>query len=127
MQDAFWGLSKGTPNRKQIGVGHQVVFYVASPDRAFAGTAQLASDYYETSDEERLTRSHGSDIYEAYYGVRLASIDIWSHSEPVCDLLPKLKFIKNHGRWWDYFRGGIRQVPEDDYSSITERSSSTLL
>jgi hypothetical protein len=41
MQDRFWGLGENVRNRKNIQNGDQVVFYIGSPEQAFAGTARL--------------------------------------------------------------------------------------
>ena len=116
MKEAFWGLGERTAYRKQIRQGDQIVYYLAgNSERVFVGTAQLASDYFKTSEEERSKHSHGSKCYEANYGVRLRydSIKTWSSSRPISDLSPKLKV---------FLRGGIVPISEQDYSRITERS-----
>jgi hypothetical protein len=58
MEDRFWGLGALAPNRKNLRRGDQVVYYIANPERAFAGTAQLATDSFSLSAEDKVKVSH---------------------------------------------------------------------
>lgn len=59
MQDKFWGLAERTRNRKNLGHGDRVVFYVGNPDASFVGTAVLASESLRLDSREREGLSHG--------------------------------------------------------------------
>lgn len=118
MQDRFWGLGARTGNRKNLRRGDQVVFYIARPESAFAGTARLASDSFSLSAEEKEKLSHGSPFFSPEYGVWLEAIEVWESSHPVATIAPNLKFIKDAAQWWTYLQGGVRQIEETDYAAI---------
>jgi hypothetical protein len=118
MQDKFWGLGPSTRHRKNVRKADQVVFYVARPEQVFAGTAQLASDCFDVSREERSSLSHGTSFFAANHGVRLESIETWAKPHPMAPLAPTLQFVKNPTQWWTHLQGGIRQVSESDYAQI---------
>lgn len=50
----------------------------------------------------------------------LEDIQLWETSRLVKDLIPNLKFIDNKVNWGAYFQGGVRQLSEDDFRTITE-------
>jgi predicted RNA-binding protein len=120
MKDGFWGLAEKTPNRNSLQQGDQVVFYVGNPIKAFAGRAVLAGESFKLSEEERDRYSHGKNFYRAEYGVRLEQIQLWERRVAVESLVPHLRFIENKEFWFAYFQGGVRQVSEEDFRSITE-------
>src|SRR5260370_33621876 len=74
MQDGFWGLGAQTPNRRNLRKGDQVVYYIARPEMAFAGTARLASDSFSLSAEDKAKVSHGIPFFTPEYGVWLEAI-----------------------------------------------------
>ncbi|MGO9243621.1 MAG: endonuclease NucS domain-containing protein [Verrucomicrobiia bacterium] len=127
VQDRFWGLGEKTPNRRALQKGDQIVFYVGIPRKAFAATATLASDSFKTSEDEKQTLSHGKRFYRADYGVRLESIQVWTTLRSTEDLVPQLDFIENKASWFAYFQGGVRQVSEKDFRTITEGREHTLV
>lgn len=120
MQDAFWGLGRGTAHRRNIRNGDQVVFYVARPESAFVGTAQLASDSFELTPEEQAGLSHDSPVFTAEIGVRLEAITTWERPQSVESLAVVLGFIENPAQWWAYLQGGIRKITESDYRRILD-------
>ena len=122
LADEFWGLGERTPNRRYLQKGDQIVFYLGNPFMAFAASATLAGDPFTLSSEQKSKYSHGKQIYETDYGVALASIQLWEATHPVKDLIASLKFIENKENWFAYFQGGVRQISEDDYRVIAEKS-----
>jgi len=118
MQDKFWGLGASTRHRKNVRKGDQVVFYVARPEQVFAGTAQLASDCFDLSPEERSNLSHGTSFFAADHGVRLETVETWPKPHPMAPLASTLQFVKNPAQWWTHLQGGIREVSESDYEQI---------
>ncbi len=127
MQDRFWGLGEKTPNRRSLQKGDQVVFYMGLPRKVFAATAVLAQASFELSDQERELLSHGLDFFRTQYGVRLDKIQTWERPRPVEDLVSNLKFIENKKSWFAYFQGGVRQITENDFRTITEARELTLV
>jgi hypothetical protein len=126
-QDKFWGLGEKTPNRRTLKKGDEIVFYVGNPKKVFAATATLASDSVKTSEEEKEKLSHGKPFYRAEYGVRLENIQMWSNPRSAEELVPHLDFIENKPSWFAYFQGGVRQVSEKDFRTITEGREHTLV
>jgi EVE domain len=126
MQDRFWGLGERTPNRRNIRCGDAIVFYVGRPESVFAGTAQLASESFVPSDEDRPRLSHGSAFFTPQYGVNLDGIETWSSPRSVVALAPNLKFIANPVQWWAYLQGGIRQISEEDFHTIVADATSPI-
>lgn len=120
--DEFWGLGEKTPNRSSLRKGDKVVFYIGSQSKSFVGTAILGSDSYRLSKEEQDRVSHGREFYKAEFGVRLGQTHVWSGPRSIESVLPQLKFIKNKEFWGTYFQGGVRQILEEDFRTITSDS-----
>jgi hypothetical protein len=120
LKDAFWGLGKGTPNRKSLQSGDKVVFYVGDPEKAFAATAVLSSANFAPSEKERGELSHGKAFYSAEFGVRLDKIELWEKPRKVEEIVRDLRFIENKEKWGPYFQGGVRGITEEDYRMIVQ-------
>lgn len=119
MADEFWGLGEKTPNRSSLRKGDQVVFYTGFPSKIFVGTAILGSDSYRLTQEEQDRVSHGEKFYKAEYGVRLEQTQVWSNPRSIESMLSHLKFIENKEFWGTYLQGGVRQISEEDFRTIT--------
>lgn len=126
MEDKFWGLGERTPNRKALSKGDKAVFYVGNPEMSFAGTASLDSASYELTKKETERFGHENDFFISKYGVGLETIEIWDEPHLVKILIPDLSFIENKDYWGTYFQGGVRQISEKDYLTITAGVQSTL-
>ena len=126
MADQFWGLGEKTPNRRSLKKGDLVVFYVGLPRKVFAASAQLDSDSFELNKEQKENYGHSKKFYSPDYGVMLTNVQIWKTAHFVEDLVPNLVFIENKENWFAYFQGGVRQVSEEDYRTITEGRELTL-
>ena len=126
LSDAFWGLGERTPNRRYLQKGDQIIFYLGLPVMAFTASATLASDSFLLSEEQKIKYSHGKKFYTADYGVLLEDIRLWETNNLVKDLVPNLKFIENKENWFAYFQGGVRQLLEDDYRTITENRKTAV-
>lgn len=120
MSDQFWGLGEKTPNRRSLQKGDRIVFYVGLPRKVFAASAVLSSDSFELTNEQREKFGHRKKFYRSDYGVQLMDIQLWKTPRLVEDLVPSLKFIENKESWFAYFQGGVRQVSEEDFRTITE-------
>jgi hypothetical protein len=116
--DQFWGFGEKTPSRRSLEKGDEIVFYVGNPVKAFSASARLASNSFQLTEAERGTVSHGTNFYNAPYGVRLEHTNRWSSVRPVDELLANLDFIENKEFWMAYFQGGVRQITEKDYRTI---------
>ena len=121
----FWTFGPRTHNRKRLGRGDRVVFYVGWPDREFAGTATLAADSVELSSAQRKKYSNDPAARQAEYGVALDQADRWEPPVPVRDMVSDLSFVKNKERWWAHFQGGVRTIPEQDFATIARQRVNT--
>jgi hypothetical protein len=117
--DKFWGLGEKTPNRSSLRKADRVVYYVGLPSKVFAGCAVLGSDSWKLSEEQRERVSHGKKFYRAEYGVQLEQIETWDKPRSVETVVPYLKFIENKEFWYAYLQGGVRQISEEDFRTIT--------
>lgn len=127
MNDRFWGIGEKTPNRKNLSKGDRVVYYIGLPRKVFAGTAALASPCFKLNDAQRKEYGHDTQFYTSDYGVLLEDIDIWSKPKSVEDLLPQLKFLENKQFWFSYLQGGVRQITEEDFRTITGEREVSLV
>jgi len=124
MQDGFWGLGEKTRNRTSVQKGDRVVFYLASPLCSYVGTAVLASDCAQPSDEEQRKLRHNG-AFHAVYGVWLESIDEFREPRSMRDLAYDLDFVKNKTiKWGNYLQGGIRSVGGRDFDFISSSRAS---
>lgn len=127
MKDKFWGLGEKTPNRNSLQKGDQIVYYVGLPRKTFAASAVLSTSSFSLSKEQRSKFAHGKQFYQTEYGVLLENIQIWDNPRRVENLVSDLKFIENKEFWFAYFQGGVRQISEQDFRTITEgREGGTL-
>jgi hypothetical protein len=74
--DGFWGLAENAPNGRHLRKGDEAVFYLGSPDMAFAASAALASDFFTLSHEQKQKYWHGK-VFEAECGVLLDNAQLW--------------------------------------------------
>lgn len=89
--------------------------------------AKLASDSFKLSEDQKNQYGHGQSFYRSDYGVILDNIQYWEIPRLVKDLIPSLKFIENKENWGAYFQGGVRQLSEDDFRTITENRAVTAV
>jgi len=127
LADRFWGLGERTPNRRSLKQGDKVVFYVGIPFVAFSASATLASDSFTLSKDQKSKYDHEKPFYHTDYGVFLDDVQYWETPRLVKDLIPSVKFIENKENWGAYFQGGVRQLSEEDFRTITENRISIPL
>jgi len=113
MGHRLWGAG---PHRKDLRTGDKVVFYLASPTMAFAGTATISSTDLSATELDRLRTER---VSLAEDGVRLAEIDVWPEPKPIKPLLEDLAFITNTKNWGGHLRHWARKIPEEDFELIT--------
>lgn len=107
----LWGIGPNTQNRKALAPGDQMVVFIGSPDRAFIGSATLASNVHPWAPDE-------SRVYPAGFkeGVALTDVAIWDHPVPIMSVWPQTASARtNPGGYW---QGGVARLPQDDYNHI---------
>ena len=118
LADNFWGIGERTPNRRYLQPGDRIVFYVGIPTVTFAATATISTECFSLTQEQKDQYCHGESTYDTDLGVFLEDIRVFDPPKPVKEIIPALKFIENKESWGAYFQGGVRQLSEDDYSTI---------
>jgi len=124
MRDKFWGIGKGTPNRKRLRKGDQVVFYLGGREKVFfAGEAELASGLYALDPQRRTALGHGMKYFTTEHGVDLTKIETWDEPHYLdSGLIAKLHFISNKEKWGVHFAGGVKAISRDDFEIILNPS-----
>ncbi len=125
MTDEFWGLNVNTPNLKNLQQGDKVVFYLGRPNKAFAGTATLASPVFDVPDSQKEKYSHGISFYKPEVGVLIKDVHTWEEQKTVESLLDKLTFIKKSESWQSYFQGGVIRITNEDFQRIMDAVANT--
>jgi hypothetical protein len=120
MNDKFWGLNARTPSRVLLRRNDKVIFSHGA--REFLGTATLDSDSFELPEQEKAFFSHGQDIFEADFGIKLRDTVIWHQQKPVKQYLDVLSFVKRKEQYPVYFQGGVKKLSEKEFESITNIS-----
>ena len=120
LSDHFWGLGARTPNRRNLKKGDMVLFYKGTPSMSITASAILASDSFELTDNQKTEFDHGKLAFRPDFGVMLEDVQLWDHTHYIKDLIPNLNFIENKINWGSYFQGGVRQLSEEDFRTITD-------
>ena len=81
----LWGVDADEPHRDALAVGDLVLIYVAEPERAFIGRAELGSAVREwTPSEAQMYRGKSSS------GVTLAQVEEWDPPMPMNAVVPRI-------------------------------------
>lgn len=126
MEDEFWGLGKSTPNRSKLKKGDEILFYIGNPVKSIGGSAKLKTESFKLDKEEKEKYGHNMPFYDTEYGVKLEEIDMWQNKIKMDSLISNLSFIENKSYWYTYFQGGVREIPEADYSFILSNRNQNL-
>lgn len=116
--DRFWGLNERTPHRENVEKGDRVIFYIARPESAFVGEAELTSPCVELDQSEKQRLTHDTKFFTATSGVYLRNVRTWEEKRPVTDLAGDLQLIPDPSQWWVYLQGGIHEIDESDYQRM---------
>lgn len=128
MKEGDWGLGERTPNRGKIQEGDRVVFYLGRPQIQFVGTAKIKGKVFRRTPEQRDHIGHLLNLPgaadhgvkdAAEYGVKLDHIETWAVPKDARSLVPALDFIENKVSWGAYFQGGVRQLSDKDFFTIS--------
>jgi 5-methylcytosine-specific restriction protein A len=119
MADEFWGIYEKSQRRNEIAAGDQIVFYVGTPDKVFAGTAVAASGLFQLNDNERRQYGHGSQIYTMEQGIRLEDTRVREKPLKAESIVHRLSFVENQAAWNAYFQRSIIPITEEDFNLAT--------
>jgi predicted RNA-binding protein len=130
-QKHIWGIPKR--NRSIIGrvtPGDLLLVYVAQQKEgeeilpsAVAGAFEIVSEGYEDFTPLFVTPERmGSEAFP--YRVKLRPVKIFNEPVEFKPLIPDLSFIRNKTMWTGHIRVAMREIPEEDYRLIVNRSTS---
>ena len=71
----MWGIGRDEPHRDELAPGDLVLIYVAAPERAFIGRAEVATAVHEWTPSEA-----GAYPGNSPSGVVLTDVDEWDHA-----------------------------------------------
>ena len=104
-----WPIYHRTPNKNNIKVGDQVVFYKAGNEgQKFIGSAEISSELKK--------------INNLTYSIGLTNTKVWKKTVSIHDLLEKLTFIGNSQLWSTYMQGGVKRISDSDYALLVAKS-----
>lgn len=112
----MWGVDANEPERDHLAPGDRILLYVAEPERAFVGKAELVSGVREwTTSEARAYRG------ESRWGVLLSVIEEWDPL-PMDAVLPRIDpdgsnpYVQANAR--DGFRKGFVRISAAEYETV---------
>jgi hypothetical protein len=111
MQGFLYRYRKTVQNMR---IGDKIVYYIMTLQK-FGATATITGDYFQDN------RKMWTDDNEMWPSRRPSKPEIVLQDDELIDakkLVPNLSFIEKKHSWGVYFRGGIREIPEDDFRFI---------
>jgi EVE domain-containing protein len=113
----LWGVDAAEPHRDAIAPGDLILIYVAEPERAFIGRAELGSAVHEWTPSE--ARAYPGDSPS---GVLLAHIEEWDPPVPMSAALPRIDpagsnpYVQANAKAG--FRSGVVRISAHEYESV---------
>ena len=120
--DAFlrvklWGVDADEPHRDALAPGDLTLIYLAEPERAFIGSAELGSAVREWTLPE-------AQMYpgDSPSGVLLAQVEEWDPPVPMDAVLPRIDpagsnpYIQANAKAG--FRAGVVQITAQEYETV---------
>jgi hypothetical protein len=120
----FWLISKRYASMKALSEGGSAVFYATGRDgRFFVGDGTFSTSPRPLDIEMSMhAKGHPSEKMTHY--IRFDTARLWQNPVKVEDLVEKLSFISRKEKWYVYFRGSLRRIPEQDYNIIMTAANS---
>lgn len=114
----FWLVSRRRASMKELQDGGVAVLYSTGTDgRCFIGEATFSQPPQPITDEMRFyIVGYPSEKLTHYIAFDTATL--WTKPVKVESIVEYLSFIKNKQKWYTYFRGSVRKIPEEDFNAI---------
>jgi hypothetical protein len=112
-----WGVDADEPHRDALAAGDLILIYLAEPERAFIGRAELGSAVREwTPSEAQMYRGDSTS------GVMLAQVEEWDPPVPMNAVLPRLDpagsnpYVQANTKAG--FRTGVVRITAHEYETV---------
>lgn len=113
----FWSISSKNPYVKKINPGDIGVFLATGREaRVFAGECTVTSKPMPLDlAHKKLLEGYPSTLSDSYF-----TIDgkLWEKPKEAEKAAAKLSFIKNKSKWYAYFQGTLKPIPQTDYEAL---------
>jgi hypothetical protein len=113
----LWGVDADEPHRDALAPGDLVLIYLAEPDRAFIGRAELGSSAREWTPSE-------GQMYlgDSAGGVTFAQVEEWDPPVPMSAVLPPIDptgsnpYVQANAKAG--FRTGVVRITAHEYETV---------
>lgn len=114
----FWLVSRRMAALKDLREGGVAVFYSTGLEgRFFVGEGSFSQPPLPVTDEMRFyIVGYPSEKLTHY--IQFDQASLWTNPVKVESVVENLSFIKNKSKWFTYFRGSLRKIPEQDFHYI---------
>ncbi|MDW7977253.1 MAG: hypothetical protein RMK31_04760 [Candidatus Caldarchaeum sp.] len=126
VRERFWLVSKRIAAMKKLQEGGWAVFYSTGRDgRLFIGDGEFRDGAKPITDEIRFHVS-GYPSEKLTHFISFVKASIWKKPIAAEDVVDELSFIRRKDKWMYYFRGSVRQIPEDDFMLLKKLGTSVV-
>lgn len=113
----LWGVDADEPHRDALAPGDLILIYLAEPERAFTGRAELGSAVREWTPSE-------AQMYpgDSPSGVMLAQVEEWDPPVPMNAVLPRIDpagsnpYVQANAKAG--FRTGVVRITAHEYETV---------
>ncbi|MEM0349220.1 MAG: hypothetical protein QXE96_04095 [Candidatus Caldarchaeum sp.] len=124
VKHGFWLVSSRIAAMKELSDGGSAVFFSTGMEgRLFIGEGVFSQQPVPITDELRF-HIKGYPSEKLTHFIKLDAARLWTNPVKLEDVLENLSFIKNKFRWYGYFRGSVRKIPEKDYQYLVSAAYS---
>uniref|UniRef100_A0A7C5Q3D1 EVE domain-containing protein n=1 Tax=Caldiarchaeum subterraneum TaxID=311458 RepID=A0A7C5Q3D1_CALS0 len=119
----MWLVSKRVAAIKALKENGVAVFYATGREgRMFIGDGSFSEEPKPVTDELRF-HIRGLPSEKLTHFIRLDDARLWKRPLPAEDAAQHLSFIRKKEKWQFYFRGSVRQIPEEDFNTLSRMAS----
>lgn len=124
VEKRFWLVSTHYAKMKALSDAGSAIFYATGRGgRFFIGEGTFSTPPKPINVEISMyAKGYPSEKMTNY--ISFDTAHLWRKYVKVEDLIEKLSFIAKKEKWYAYFRGSLRRIPEQDYYTIKESAAS---
>ncbi|MCS6784616.1 MAG: hypothetical protein NZ921_01120 [Candidatus Caldarchaeum sp.] len=114
----FWLISKRMAAMKSLKEGgHALLYSTGMEGRFFVGEGQFSQPPLPVTDEMRFyIVGYPSEKLTHY--IKFDEATLWTTPIKADTVVDQLTFIKNKSKWFSYFRGSVRRIPDEDFLTV---------